>query len=245
MANEDHLNLLRQGVDAWNSWREKEPLVEPDLREANLKDAKLNGVNFSGAKLQRANLIGVYLNGANLVKASLNRAYMFGSDLIEARLMNASLQWADLTGAVLTGADLTEADLRLATLVQTNLENATLTRCKIYGASVWDLTVNKATKQGDLDISDVKVQGVTIDNIEIAQFVYLLMRNEKIGEAIDTIGKKGVLLLGRFTEGRIAVLERLKEELRKRDFLPMVFNFDKPETKTFTETVRSPVFRAL
>jgi hypothetical protein len=47
-----------------------------------------------------------------------------------------------------------------------------------------------------------------------------------------------VLLLGRFTEGRIEVLERLRKELRKRDYLPIVFNFDKPETKDFTETVR-------
>ena len=47
-----------------------------------------------------------------------------------------------------------------------------------------------------------------------------------------------MLLLGRFTEGRIAVLDRLREELRKRGYLPIVFNFDKPETKDFTETVR-------
>jgi hypothetical protein len=47
-----------------------------------------------------------------------------------------------------------------------------------------------------------------------------------------------VLLLGRFTEDRIVVLERLREELRKRGYLPIVFNFDKPETKDFTETVR-------
>ena len=64
------------------------------------------------------------------------------------------------------------------------------------------------------------------------------LHNEKIRDAIDTIGKKGVLLLGRFTGGRIAILERLRDELRKRDFLPLVFNFDKPETKDFTETVR-------
>ena len=44
--------------------------------------------------------------------------------------------------------------------------------------------------------------------------------------------------MGRFTEGRIEILERLREELRKRDFLPIIFNFDKPETKNFTETVR-------
>jgi hypothetical protein len=79
---------------------------------------------------------------------------------------------------------------------------------------------------------------ITVDNIEVAQLVYLLVHNEKIRDVIDTIGKKGVLLLGRFTEGRIAVVERLRAELRERDYLPIVFNFDKPETKDFTETVR-------
>jgi hypothetical protein len=79
---------------------------------------------------------------------------------------------------------------------------------------------------------------VTVDNIEVAQFIYLLLHNEKIRDVIDTVGRKGVLLLGRFTENRIAVLERLREELRRRGYLPIVFNFDKPETKDFTETVR-------
>jgi hypothetical protein len=50
--------------------------------------------------------------------------------------------------------------------------------------------------------------------------------------------RRGVMLLGRFTEGRISVLERLREELRKRGYFPIVVNFDKPETKDFTETVR-------
>jgi hypothetical protein len=47
-----------------------------------------------------------------------------------------------------------------------------------------------------------------------------------------------VLLLGRFTEGRIVALERLREELRAGGYLPIVFNFDKPTTSDFTETVR-------
>jgi hypothetical protein len=79
---------------------------------------------------------------------------------------------------------------------------------------------------------------ISVDNIEVAQFIYLLLHNEKIRDVIDTIGKKGVLLLGRFTEGRIQILERLREKLRSLGFVPMVFNFDKPETKDFTETVR-------
>jgi hypothetical protein len=79
---------------------------------------------------------------------------------------------------------------------------------------------------------------VTVDDLEVAQFVYLLLHNEKIRRVIDTVGKNGVLLLGRFTKDRIVVLERLREELRKRGYVPIVFNFDKPETKDFTETVR-------
>jgi hypothetical protein len=34
------------------------------------------------------------------------------------------------------------------------------------------------------------------------------------------------------------VLERLQDKLRDLGFMPMVFNFDKPETKDFSETVR-------
>jgi hypothetical protein len=98
--------------------------------------------------------------------------------------------------------------------------------------------LSKSTQQRDLVITPLGEPEVTVDNIEVAQFVYLLLNNEKIRDLIDTVGMKGVLLLGRFTEGRITVLERLREALRARGYLPIVFNFDKPETKDFTETVR-------
>jgi hypothetical protein len=68
--------------------------------------------------------------------------------------------------------------------------------------------------------------------------ISLLLHNEKIRDVIDTIGKKSVLLFGRFTEGRIQILERLRDKLRSLGFVQIVFNFDKPDTKDFTETVR-------
>jgi hypothetical protein len=33
MANDDHVGLLKQGVDAWNAWREEHANVRPDLRD--------------------------------------------------------------------------------------------------------------------------------------------------------------------------------------------------------------------
>jgi hypothetical protein len=91
--------------------------------------------------------------------------------------------------------------------------------------------LSESTKQQDLVITRWDEPTVVADNLGVAQFVYLLLHNEKIRDVIDTVGKKGVLLLGRFAEGGIKVLERLRDELRKRGYVPIVFNFDKPETK--------------
>ncbi len=78
---------------------------------------------------------------------------------------------------------------------------------------------------------------VTVDNIEVAQFVYLLLHNEKIRGVIDTITSKVVLILGRFTAERKAVLDALRDELRQRNYLPILFDFEKPAGRDITETI--------
>ena len=54
---------------------------------------------------------------------------------------------------------------------------------------------------------------------------------------IDTITSKAVLILGRFTDERKAVLDALREELRKRNYLPIMFDFNVPATRNITETI--------
>ena len=78
---------------------------------------------------------------------------------------------------------------------------------------------------------------ITVDNIEVAQFIYLMLHNQKIRDVIDTITSKAVLILGRFTDERKAVLDALREELRKRNYLPILFDFDKPTSQTTDETI--------
>jgi hypothetical protein len=237
-ANPEHLELLRQGVEVWNAWRAKEPSVPIDLFEANLSYADLRYADLSQAVLFRANLSGVNLGNANLFRADLGNADLFQANLVDANLGNAILFQANLFQANLSRANLSGANLEGAQLVETNLADATLTDCRIYGISAWNAKLTAGTIQLGLIITPSNEPAVTVDDLEVAQFVYLLLENEKIRHVIDTVGKKGVLLLGRFTEGRIAVLERLRQELRKRGYLPIVFNFDEPETKDFTETVR-------
>jgi hypothetical protein len=78
---------------------------------------------------------------------------------------------------------------------------------------------------------------ITVDNIEVAQFIYLLLHNEKIRDVIDSITSKAVLILSRFTAERKAVLDALREKLRKCDYLPILFDFELPKRQNITETV--------
>jgi hypothetical protein len=76
-----------------------------------------------------------------------------------------------------------------------------------------------------------------VDNLEVAQFIYLMLHSEKIRSVIDTLTSKVVLILGRFTKERKAVLDAIRDQLRKRNYLPILFDFDKPASRNITETV--------
>ena len=256
VANEEHLRILSQGVEVWNQWREENRDVRPDLAGANLRDAKLAGANLWRAKLMetdlvrtdltRANLRGARLWRANLTDANLKEADMTKADLrwarlIEADLTGANLTITDLTGAylietTLTEANLTEADLSKASLVETKIEGVKLTGSRVYGISAWRLE-GKPEDQSNLIITHPYEPVVTIDNLEVAQFIYLRLHNPKIRDVIDTIAKKAVLILGSFKEERKTVLDAIREELRRRDYLPIMFDFEKPVRRNTAETV--------
>jgi hypothetical protein len=102
--------------------------------------------------------------------------------------------------------------------------------------SAWGVKLERA-KQQNLVITPRNEPVITVDNVEVAQFVYLLLHNEKIRDVIDTVTSKAVLILGRFTDDRKAVLDAVRDELRKRDYLPMLFDFAVPATRDITETV--------
>jgi hypothetical protein len=213
MADQSHLDVLRQGVKAWNEWRERNPYVMPAFIEA-------------------------YLSGANLSGANLSGAYLSGADLTAAKLPGAYLSMANLSDADLSDADLSDADLSYSVLIKTNLQRTTLAGCAIYGISAWSLKLEGAAQQG-LNISDVFYgePAITVDNLEVAQFIYLLLNNEKIRQVIDTVTSKVVLILGRFTSERKAVLEAIRDSLRQHDYLPVLFDFEGPTSRDLTETI--------
>jgi uncharacterized protein YjbI with pentapeptide repeats len=240
-----------------------------NLRGANLREAMLLGANLGGANLNRAdllgtsldgahlgeanlfkaNLVGAHVNEANLRKAilrgvNLSQADLRGADLVranlsEANLSEANLSEANLSEANLRGANLPNADLRRAALVKTDLREAVLDGCSIFGVSAWQLNLAGA-EQKNLIVTEVGEPTITVDYLEVAQFIYLMLNNTKIRNLINTITSKGVLILGRFADPQHkAVLYGLREKLREFDLVPMVFDFDRPTDKDYTETIQT------
>jgi uncharacterized protein YjbI with pentapeptide repeats len=229
------------GADLYGANLNLATLIKATLIEANLIKADFIVADLSRSDLSRSNLIRADLHGANLSRANLSEADLSEADLSEADLSGADLHGADLHGADLSradlsGANLSGADLREAGLIETNLERAILTGCKVYGISAWNLKLD-GSEQNNLIITKSDEPAISADNLEVAQFIYLLLHNENIRHVIDTITSKVVLIIGRFTPERKAVLDFIKGELRRRDYLPVLFDFEGPRTQDITETV--------
>jgi uncharacterized protein YjbI with pentapeptide repeats len=281
MANKEHIEILSQGVDTWNKWK-NDTNVRPDLSGENLEGRKLPSIDLSNANLvdidftkcdlsranfSSSNLCGAYFLNANLYKANFNNADLnnskinyaylpdskfIGASLIGADLSNADLEKANFTGANLrnadlistnltetdfTNADLSGANLCLALCVETNLINANINGARVYGVSAWNLR-SHGLKQNNLIVTRHKEQIITLDNIEQVQYINLLLDNPKISDLISATSSKVVLILGRFETERKKVLEAIRYELRNRDFVPIIFDFDGANSRDTTETIK-------
>jgi uncharacterized protein YjbI with pentapeptide repeats len=211
-----------------------------DFTYANLSSARLSNIKNSRTSKVRSravgDLSGVCFVSANLDGADLSEADLRGASMCDATMVNASLYGADLYRADIRGAILKGANLKYARLIEAYFEGSTIEDCQVYGISTWGVSFEE-TKQSNLIITPRWSVTITVDNLEIAQFVYLLLDNKRIREAIDTITSKVVLILGRFTIERKAILEAIREELRRRDYLPVLFDFDAPDSRDLTETM--------
>ena len=216
------------------------------LEFASLNRTRAQDAGFMGATLQSAALAGVDARNAVFWRANLKDANLMG-----ARCVDADFAEADLAGAILEGTDLERANFYRASLVRAHLAGANLTTaafvgtdlrdadirgCRVYGLSAWDVKLEGA-QQRELIVTPPDAAVITVDRLDVAQFIYLILHNAALREVIDSVRSKAVLILGRFTPERKMVLEGLRDALRARNYLPIVFDFEQPGSLNLTETV--------
>lgn len=113
MANEEHLEWLREGVEAWNKRRELTPFF-PELSDMVTTQNELMSVNFSSLDLRHAKLNGIDLTNANLSGSELNVTEFKLAILCGANFLNS-----DVSGAIFDGANV-KSDIK--SKLYTNLD---------------------------------------------------------------------------------------------------------------------------
>lgn len=231
MPTQEHLDLLKKGKKVWNAWRKANPEVVPFLRSAQLAGFDLSGYDLHDVYLRRA-----HLNGACLDNCELREANLSGADLEGASLVEAQMAGVNLRAAKLQKANLHRANLRSAILVNTDLRDANLNDTQVYGISAWEVKLEGA-EQNNLVVTHPGQPKITTDDLEVAQFIYVLLNHQKLRNVFNTTTQRGVLILGRFGGGGIGVLHAIAQELRNLGYLPIIFDFERPHQRTYTETV--------
>lgn len=161
MANEEHVKMLKQGVEEWNNWRINNPAVRPILGEAILRETNLCGANLRGAYLKEADL-----RNTNLTKANLT-----GADLGGATLRGADLRWAILSSADLLRTNLIEANLGGTVLYAAHLVEALLSGADLRGADLRGADLSGATLReavlAEADFSNVRIGYTILANVDL------------------------------------------------------------------------------
>jgi len=175
MANPEHLRILKQGVEAWNKWREEaNEDILPDLSGADLKESDLSAGEFPFVDLNHANLTKANLYKANLISANLRGANLAGVNLTRADLGEADLNEADLSKSNLEAADLYDADLSNSNLQGARLNGACLEEAKLCGANLRDAKLFEANlaftdlTKGDLTRAYLRMADSLMTNFENA-----------------------------------------------------------------------------
>lgn len=181
MANEDHLKILKQGVEVWNLWREANAAIVPDLSGETLLGLNLNAINLASSDLTAVNFGGgtavsdvvrAAMSGADFIAGRRVRAddyehlstlakmdcSLLGADLREASLLGTNFDWVDLSGS-----DLSEAHAHSASFMQSNLSDASLEKAHLVMTSFRNADLRGAQLAG------ARIANVTFAGLDLSE----------------------------------------------------------------------------
>lgn len=233
-------NLKR--ADFQNAHLAEATFESADLRGANFKNADLTRSNLKNCKIDNTTIFeGVILYEANLEELLINRVSFKNSKITNTKLSYIKIKESNFDGVDFSNSEITNSEILNSNLKRTKFINTTITNChledcNIYGASIWNLTTSN-TLQKDLLITDSGEQHIYIDDMDLANYIFLVRNDSNLTKIINASTSKFVLILGRFSEPRKSILESIKNNIRAYQYLPILFDFKKPDGRTLTETI--------
>lgn len=142
MANPEHLEIFKQGVQVWNQWRKDNPDIKPDL-------SRIEYGIFYGMEIHE------FVNEVGINFAGVDCSYSL-------------LYNIDFTSANFTGADLEEAKFWITDFTETNLSNSILIGTTFRNALLrktnMNLSILGETIFSDCDLNDIRFEKIYHQN---------------------------------------------------------------------------------
>lgn len=265
MTDESHVEILKKGVMEWNTWREDHPKVKPNLRNINFyqefsksfydlpsfdgynfsntdfhmssfRNAIFTNCRFDGSAIGGSDLVDGYFSSCSFDNVIMRVTGIGNATFKDCVFINSDLSYCSARETSFKGSKFINTALEHMSFVSTDFSNTQIENCFVYGISSWDLKLDNS-HQKNLVITQMDQPTITVDNIELAQFIYLIINNKRLRDVIDTITSKVVLILGNFSPERKKILDTLKDEIRNYNYVPVLLDFKKPSSRNLTETI--------
>lgn len=207
-----------------------------DMNMVTMRNGMYEDCDFSGSSLPFSDLCYGYFNNCDFTGAKIAVTKVGSAVFRNCCFDKANMNYISAENTEFIDCSFIGTTFRNAKFVGTDFSGSKLYNCDIYGVSTWDLILEN-TSMRELSIAKEDQDSLIVDDIEIAQFLYLLVTNEKLRKTIDIITSKVILILGRFTDERKSVLDRIKVVLREHGFVPVLFDFDGPKSRNLSETI--------
>jgi len=182
MANEEHLRILKKGVEVWNEWRKQDKRLNPDLSGINLRSElrndnmvdiynDLDGINFSNTNLSGVDLAVISIRNANFFGADLSLANLHLSSLQNSNFDHAKLEVTNLTSASIDEASFSMTKMHGAIMRKVYMPRATFNYAKLDKADFYEAFLLECTFEDStlryVDFTNAVLRGVKMSSCNL------------------------------------------------------------------------------
>ncbi len=209
-------------------------------------------IDFSGMTLDGISIHAAFAEGLKIENVIIENCHFEEGDFLRAsfrgpRFRNTRFNKTIFTGAGFRDTTFINCNLNCINLTGADFRVREISNTVVYSVSTWDLRTCDQNRQPRLviekthDLYSDRIEQEKIpwmvDDIELAQLIHYLSNHRKIHDTFNILNDHGVLLLGRFHNGELTRRDRIGQWFRHHGYLLIIFDFDRPDSLSFTETI--------
>lgn len=185
MANPATLKMIRWSVERWNSWRAKNPKINPDYRSKTISNAELVGINLSKMNLELARFVDTNLANADLqyTKGDVTqffRVNLNGANLSYSKLYNSVFGSSNLNNSTINNADLYQSGFKKIKVEDGDFSQSNFAECRLIHFEISNSTAIDTSFDGcevstgrftQCNLSKTSFKNSRLDDIEFSECI--------------------------------------------------------------------------